>query len=229
MLFRSPEVRVRFIGTSASDWSIRSDPGRGAVFWGGGEPSRRRRHVRRQFVAVFDEMVVFYRRSFLNIVSGEKAAADHDHHTNFAAIMCLEENKSYQKQLCDLCSDNPLALHRLWKLYRDYGPHKNVLDAINGHERRVSWQLFRIYRARNNLVHAGRTPSYLDSLILNLAEYFRGAIAIIVHRANREDSESNLDQIVADIAIEHAIFRRYFEEGKAKKKLAREDLLRLVK
>lgn len=186
------------------------------------------RHVRRQFVAVFEEMLVSYRSRFTKILRQEPNSDSQDPHTNFAAVICLEENKMLQDELCNLCGDNPLALHRLFKLHRDYGSSDEAASAIIGHQRRVEWQAHRIYRARNQLVHSGRVPSYLESLILNLAEYYRGSVATIVNRARKDAGRSSIDQVVAEIGIEYGIFKRQFPSSGGGGPLSRAELNRLV-
>lgn len=192
------------------------------------------RHIRRQFVAVFEEMLISYRRSFSEILKKEQFASQNDFHTNFAAVLCLSENAHLQEELTRLCSTNPLALHRLWKMQRDYSSCANVLKAMRGHEDRVGWQVSRIYRARNHLVHAGQVPSYLDSLIMNMAEYYRAAIATIVNRSKLERSgedlePSDIDQIVAEIGVQYKVYKQYFEKLSKETPLQRSDLLELIR
>lgn len=186
------------------------------------------RHVRRQFVAVYDELLISYRNRFNKIIFSESGASAADLHSAFANVLCLPENKKLQDKLLSLCTDNPLALHRLWKLHRDYGTPKNAIDTIKGHSKRVEWQLHRIYRARNNLVHSGKQPSYLESLIMNLSEYYRGAITTIVHRARKEESRSDIDQVVHEIGIEYGIFTSFFQEYRSAASFSREDFTRLI-
>jgi hypothetical protein len=186
------------------------------------------RHVRRQFVAVFEEMLVSYRSKFPKILRREPNSDGQDPHTNFAAVLCLEENQALRAELCNLCGDNPLALHRLFKLHRDYSVSTEAASAIISHQRRVEWQIHRIYRARNQLVHSGRVPSYLQSLILNLVEYYRGSIATIVNRARRDEERSDIDQVVAEIGIDYGIFKRRFPSSGTGRSLSRADLHRLV-
>ena len=185
------------------------------------------RHVRRQFVAIYEELLVSYRSKFTKILRREANFNNQDAHTNFAAVLCLEENEELREALCKLCSENPLALHRLFKLHRDYSVSAEAASAITGHQKRVEWQVHRIYRARNQLVHSGRVPSYLQSLILNLFEYYRGSIATIVNRARRDEQRSDIDQVVAEIGIEYGIFKRHFPACETKP-LSRADLQRLV-
>jgi polyphosphate kinase len=96
----------------------------------------------------------------------------------------------------------------MWKLQRDYSSPAQVRKAIEGHAKRVEWQLHRIYRARNNLVHAGRRLSFLDALVLNLDEYFRVSFGTIVNRAAKEPTASDIDEIVADIGLDYRMYTK---------------------
>ncbi|WP_156332526.1 hypothetical protein [Rhodopseudomonas sp. AAP120] len=185
------------------------------------------RHVRRQFVAIYDELLVAYRRSFVTILRQEPSFREEDPHTNFAALICLQENEPLQKELCRLCADNPLALQRLFKLNRDYGTVNAAANAIDAHEKRVSWQVHRIYRARNQLVHLGRKPPYLDPLILNMAEYFQASISAIVSRAQRESGQSNIDRVVSEIGVAYRILLRRLSKSDTRS-MNRADLHQLV-
>ncbi len=104
---------------------------------------------------------------------------------------------------------------------------KSANRTICDHADRVRWQIHRVYRARNQLVHAGRTPSYLESVILNLAEYYRSSIATIVNRAKQEDGKSDIDQIVAEIGIKYGIFRDAYA-GRAATPLTSEQVAMLM-
>jgi hypothetical protein len=186
------------------------------------------RHVRRQFVAVYDELLISYRGRFNRIMVEEPEASGTDPHSTFANVLCLSENSKLQNKLLALCTDNPLALHRMWKLHRDYGSPKNAIASIRGHAKRVEWQIHRIYRARNHLVHSGKIPSYLESLIMNLSEYYRGSITTIVHRARKEHHRSDVDQVVQEIGIEYGIFINFFQEMMSKEFFSREEFRRLI-
>jgi hypothetical protein len=174
------------------------------------------RYVRRQFVAVYESMLVAYRKQFKAITASETVMGEIDQHTRFAAIICLPQNEPLREQLLRLSADNPLALHRLFKLHKDFALPKGVIAALDGHEQRVKWQLHRIYRARNNLVHSGRSPSYLDSLVVNLDEFYRAALGTIVNWAGREKERSQIDQCVAEIGLEFRFQKAFLrkEQGK---------------
>ena len=88
-------------------------------------------------------------------------------------MLLLPEHEQRHKSLLQFLTDNPLALHRVFKIHNDYQDTKCTSRTISDHADRVAWQIHRVYRARNQLVHSGRLPSYLESVILNLAEYYR--------------------------------------------------------
>jgi hypothetical protein len=180
------------------------------------------RHLRRLFVAVFDEMIVSYRRAFSALVS--EVPGEVDQHTKFIQLLALACHGDLRQRLCSLCVDNPLALHRLWKLHGDTKTPASVLAALRGHRERLEWQVHRIYRARNALVHAGKVPSYLDSLVANLGEYYGAAVATIVRRASTEEESSDIDQIVAELGIQYRIFTRHFERQKKEAQMTEDDV-----
>ena len=97
-------------------------------------------------------------------------------------------------------------------------------SAIENHEQRIAWQLHRIYRARNNIVHAGRVPTFLDSIVLNIDEYYRAALGTIVNRASREAGLTDIDQLVFEIGAEYRVHRRCLDELGKQKSFTAEDL-----
>lgn len=69
-------------------------------------------------------------------------------------------------------------LHEAWKMLSD--PKKTKRAHINSYER-VTWQLRRIYRARNLLVHTGRVSPLLPHLLRNLEFYLSLVITAVLH------------------------------------------------
>lgn len=185
------------------------------------------RHMRLQFAAMSDEFLISYRRKYKEIVFKEDAVQGIDLHSRFASVLLLPQFASLRDELLKLCGSNPLARHRLYRLNNDFKDPTNVLKTIGSHEKRVEWQIHRIYRARNYLVHAGRVPTYLDSLIMNLFEYYRASIGTIANRARQEDKRSDVDQIVAEIGIEYGMFKQHFQNRRGHP-LEIDDLKRLI-
>lgn len=184
------------------------------------------RHTRRQVIAIYNDLLPRYRSRLNKIIRDLNTSSLGPN--AFAELIFLSGNNAYQRRLCDLLADNPLALHRVFKLQRDYKTIGDVNRTLDDHYNRVSWQIHRIYRARNQLVHAGFVPSYLESIILNLAEYYRSAIVTIVGRARKESLPSDIDQIVSEIGITYRILRGSFSKNSANTALGIEQIGRLM-
>jgi hypothetical protein len=166
------------------------------------------KYVRRYIIAINDEMRIGYRSRMAAILSELPSELGIDEYTRFTFLMFDEQFKDTRKKLFDMCESNPLALHRLWKLNKDFGSPKNMMASLEHHQARVGWQLHRIYRARNQLVHAGKIPSYLQSLVLNAFEYYRSAMGTILSVASKEEGPSDIDQVVSEVCIDYAMYRR---------------------
>lgn len=77
-----------------------------------------------------------------------------------------------------LVSPNPLLIYRISRL-RDHmlrGP-KDLGDALTAHKRNVEWQLRRIYRSRNHVMHRGTSPVGTRHLI----QHLHGYVVITLH------------------------------------------------
>jgi len=91
----------------------------------------------------------------------------------FVFLMILGGRDELRRELLEICTDSPLAQFRLWQLNQSFLSPKDACAQLTSHERLVSWHLKRIYRARNQIVHVGRVPIYIETLIMNLDFYYQ--------------------------------------------------------
>lgn len=93
----------------------------------------------------------------------------------------LEERLAYilssgvgvQKPLFATVSDTPLMLNRLWRLGKWLSQPEECTKNAMQHELKVTWQVHRIYRERNNIVHSGSRSPFLPTLVENAFLYYR--------------------------------------------------------
>lgn len=166
------------------------------------------KYVRRYIVAVYDAIHASYTTPFSQLISGMALPQEVDEYTRFTHIAFDPAFKAEQTAMLAMLTSNPLALHRLWKLENNFGTPAAYKSALLSHEERVRWQLHRIYRTRNQLVHSGSVPVYLEPLVLNMLEYFRSTIGPIIGRAKKERELADIDQMVAEIGIDYQIAKR---------------------
>lgn len=96
--------------------------------------------------------------------------------------------KKYENNL-DVIESNARDFH----LLRDRVNHfKNVLSspatvalALDAHRQRLEWQIRRIYRTRNLIVHSGKTPAYTHMLIEHTHDYLDSVLDTLVRLASK--------------------------------------------
>lgn len=163
------------------------------------------KYQRRIFAAVYEALLLSYQKKFRKILKGVAQGASPNQHTRFAKLIVLPEYEQLRSDLLDVAKSSPLARHRLFRLHKYYGTPEECRKTLIDHSKRVEWQLHRIYRASNNLVHAGRSPLYLDSLVRNSLEYFRTTVVALARNAAERPGKHNIDQIVAEVGFGHQI------------------------
>ena len=93
----------------------------------------------------------------------------------------LEKNKDLREKVLDSCGDFPLLKERISYYSNELASPTKVYSFVEKHAERVRWQIMRIYRNRNLIIHNGSKMSYLSLLIENLHSYVDDFITYIIH------------------------------------------------
>lgn len=166
------------------------------------------RYARRNFVSVYDDLTVSYRRTFGRQVGEIQKKIGGDPHTAFIKAFLIPDLKDDRDKVMRLLKNNPLALHRLWQLTDKFATPESFRRSFFAHEDRIRWQIGRIYRCRNAIIHAGSVPKNIESLVLNVVEYYRMFAGTLIARGERETGSSNIEQLVSTIKLEHDVYRK---------------------
>lgn len=97
-----------------------------------------------------------------------------------AAFCLLPEYSELREDYFGKMTDLPLLRHKIFCLFELKDEKKKLFALSKKYRTRVEWHLYRLYRARNLIVHAGTTPpriqvlgehlhSYVDSIIYEIA------------------------------------------------------------
>jgi len=116
-------------------------------------------------------------------------------------FLLLDEYVDNRKKLYARLDDFPLLRFRIFYLNDTFGNKKKTKKTIEGHKQKIHWQLQRIYRARNCIIHDGDDVMNVESLIENLLSY----IDIICERIIQKISENGKDYTVSDAILEENI------------------------
>ncbi len=81
-----------------------------------------------------------------------------------------------------LLSISPLLRHRLWHLRAEVFSHpRGVMQLLQQNHQNVDWQIRRIYRARNDIMHRGTTTLPIRHLVQHLHAYLVTVTQQLVH------------------------------------------------
>lgn len=96
-------------------------------------------------------------------------------------FVVLEKYSESRQEFLDNCNDFPLLKERI-EYYNDMlSTVQGVYTFVEKHSQRVRWQIMRIYRNRNLIIHNGRSMPYLELLIENLHSYVDDFMDYTIH------------------------------------------------
>ena len=87
-------------------------------------------------------------------------------------LIALKENEAALAGLFTDLKNFELLRYRAYTLNRIFEAPGVAHQYLLEHRTKVSWQLHRIYRTRNSIVHTGKTPANARSLFINAHDYF---------------------------------------------------------
>lgn len=87
-------------------------------------------------------------------------------------LVVFDEHESKRNRLYSELKDFELLRYRIFRLNASLSSPIKILHFIESHNQRVKWQIRRIYRTRNQIVHSGNTPEFTGQLVENAHVYF---------------------------------------------------------
>lgn len=147
-------------------------------------------YVNGLFRSLFTDLGKNYTKDFLSYI--DKEGVGSNRFDKYLSIFYLTPDK--KGAFTKIFSDSEMLLHRAHDLDQIANDCAKLRARIKNHERRVAWQLHRIYRARNMIVHSARSANYIPQLTENAFSYFKEMTSLLV-RAGGKYSLSNSDAL----------------------------------
>ena len=172
-------------------------------------------YARRYSCAIYDEFCAHHKNKTRGILKYVEHT-DKDDHTRFIRFMFDPTHSLARNALLSNLDDNPLLRNRLWKLFENFGEVESLHRSTDSYEKRVEWQISRIYRARNSLMHGGQKPRYISPLVMNAYEYFKIVYFTIAYRAELSTDSMDTEYILSSVIFD-------FESRKSEIELMRKE------
>jgi len=128
---------------------------------------------------------------------------------SIAEFVLLEEYENERKDFYKKCNDFPLLKERIQYYNKTLKIKQDVYEYVEKHAIRVRWQVMRIYRNRNLIIHNAKNMPYLKLLIENLHSYVDDFIEYVIYAsAQKKDISSMCQELFVKECKWHASFRR---------------------
>ncbi|WP_418124027.1 hypothetical protein ACNFU2_05275 [Chryseobacterium sp. PTM-20240506] len=120
-----------------------------------------------------------------------------------AAFIMTKENATIRETAKNSIQNNPLLQYRLFSLNKTLNNSKSILKLLEDHKLKVEWQIRRIYRVRNLIVHSGKKPSYVNLLVEHLHNYFDDMLNYIIDKGISEKRITTINEAILDCQLKN--------------------------
>jgi hypothetical protein len=127
-------------------------------------------------------------------------------------LLILDEYEYLREEINAEFKDFHLLRNRFYYLSNTLNTPKKVKANIETHTTRVDWQVRRIYRARNSIVHSGKTPSFAPILIENIHDYLDVVMGTLVNLASQGIKVETIEQGFKYIELNYETFIKKLSE-----------------
>ena len=111
-----------------------------------------------------------------------------------AKFIMLNEHEELRKDIYSHLDDFPLLRYRIFNLNKTFSKPENVISLIEEHRKKIEWQIRRLYRTRNLIVHSGKSPDYIGTLVENGHDYLDQIMNEVMIMCSHTKEVSTLEQ-----------------------------------
>ena len=125
----------------------------------------------------------------------------------------LLDSKENEKTLfLEGCRDFPLLKERIEYYHTQLATPNKIYNFVEKHSERVKWQVMRIYRNRNLIIHNGETSPYLKLLVENLHSYVDDFLDYVINMMSKGCS---LPVMCQELFVKECEWKEKFQPSKA--------------
>ena len=107
-------------------------------------------------------------------------------------FIVLKEHDKKREEFISLCSDIPLLRERIVYFNEHMCDAQSIYQFVEKHCDRLRWQIMRIYRNRNLIIHNGEAMPYLKLLVENLHSYVDEFLEYVILNYSRGHSLNSM-------------------------------------
>ena len=132
-------------------------------------PILKRRYLYSLFEQLASDIKTYSEEEYCTIIGNTKNNSEIVQKT--CEFVLLNDNQDQKERFLSKCDCYPLLKERINYYADKMKSPKDIYQFVEKHADRVKWQIMRIYRNRNLIIHNGESMPYLNLLIENLHSY----------------------------------------------------------
>ena len=172
-------------------------------------PLLKRRYLYSLFKQLSDDIKSYDEDIYTEIIAGAKTESEVVQ--NVCEFALLAENAEKREILLGKCNDFPLLKERVLYYFDMLNTPSQVHLFVEKHAERVRWQIMRIYRNRNLIIHNGSSMPYLPLLIENLHSYVDDFLAYAIHSLSQK---KNIETMCQELFMKECKWNALFPRQK---------------
>jgi len=158
-----------------------------------------------------------WKRNQISRILKRSGLSNWPQHQKLAAVLLGGALEPVRNDLYALVDGFPLLRNRVFYVSELISDVEKIGKSVKDHEQRVLWQIERIYRARNSIVHDGSAPRQVDVLTENAHEYLDAFIDRFLILCSEQKLVATLDEAIAYQTKIYDDWRKALAADKAKK------------
>lgn len=117
------------------------------------------------------------------------------------ALIVLDELKTERHLIYGELNNHPLLKYKIFNYHKRFSKVKTIEIVLNRHKKLVEWQIKRMYRSRNLIVHAGIVPSYTEILVEHSHNFLDKLLNVINDFSMENMSINSIEQAIKEVEI----------------------------
>ena len=146
-----------------------------------------------------------------------KDASGSDLKDKFVDFLQSTDNEEARAEFFRMCGDFELLRQRTFAVHQLLSDPSKALSRINMHEKMVRWQLHRIYRERNGIVHKGEKSNHIHYLVENAHDYLDQVLRFCLNISSWKPGYSEFISCFAYAATQYNNYMNDVKAGNLKR------------
>ncbi len=148
------------------------------------------------------------RKEYLNLLDNISQGGDAEQ--KIMALTFLEEYEAKRDELFIKLKEYPNIRQKMYTMYMLKDNRNKVYQLSERYAQRVKWHLYRLYRVRNGIVHAGEQSSNIQVLGGHLHIYCDGVIHEVINKFAMQENLKTIRDVLVDTKLLVSEKNKYF-------------------